>query len=385
MITNTGKAIIGKYLIGEASSYGSYIAVGCGAKPLTNAANIVAISIEDNYKNKKFLEFEMLRVPVISSGVVTSNNVTQVILTAELPTNDRYEITEIGLYPSGSNPIVTDSDSRTIYTFGATENWEYHTNVSSNAITYSPISPFSEGGVIVDGHPEAIRLNATDILFENEDRISSSEKPRFLDSSIVINGAMSSISNVASGEYVATTESSHIHLAGKPLNLDINTSDDELILAFSVMPKDTSMNDPQEVKILVEFAYSESVNVLSDYAKMQIKLTTGELTDNYRYYVRSKKLGELFKTGLFTWSKALVTKIFVDITPGSGSSASDYYLILDAMRFENSSAIDANPLYGMTAYSAIKNEIEAVAGVGVPIVKESNSVNLVEFRFGFEV
>jgi hypothetical protein len=39
----------------------------------------------------------------------------------------------------------------------------------------------------------------------------------------------------------------------------------------------------------------------------------------------------------------------------------------------------------MTAYSAIKNENPDVAGIGVPIVKESNSVNLIEFRFGFEV
>jgi hypothetical protein len=35
MITNTGKTIIAKYLLGQAPAYASYIAIGCGATPLT--------------------------------------------------------------------------------------------------------------------------------------------------------------------------------------------------------------------------------------------------------------------------------------------------------------------------------------------------------------
>lgn len=34
MITNTGKNILAKYLVGQAPAYASYIAIGCGAKPL---------------------------------------------------------------------------------------------------------------------------------------------------------------------------------------------------------------------------------------------------------------------------------------------------------------------------------------------------------------
>ena len=37
MITNTGKSIIGKYLLGQAPAYASYIAIGCGAQPLATA------------------------------------------------------------------------------------------------------------------------------------------------------------------------------------------------------------------------------------------------------------------------------------------------------------------------------------------------------------
>jgi hypothetical protein len=36
MITNTGKNIIAKYLLGQAPAFASYIAVGCGPKPLSD-------------------------------------------------------------------------------------------------------------------------------------------------------------------------------------------------------------------------------------------------------------------------------------------------------------------------------------------------------------
>ena len=34
MITDNGKELISKYLIGQAPAYASHIAIGCGAKPL---------------------------------------------------------------------------------------------------------------------------------------------------------------------------------------------------------------------------------------------------------------------------------------------------------------------------------------------------------------
>jgi len=34
MITEVGKDILGRYLVGTAPAYASYIAVGCGAQPV---------------------------------------------------------------------------------------------------------------------------------------------------------------------------------------------------------------------------------------------------------------------------------------------------------------------------------------------------------------
>ena len=52
MITNTGKNIIGKYLLGQAPAYASYIAIGCGPTPLdTN-------DVPEDASEKKYLDFD---------------------------------------------------------------------------------------------------------------------------------------------------------------------------------------------------------------------------------------------------------------------------------------------------------------------------------------
>ena len=62
MITNKGKDIIAKYLIGQAPAYASHIAIGCGAKPLDTADDFDP----DTYINNTELNFEMFRVPITS-------------------------------------------------------------------------------------------------------------------------------------------------------------------------------------------------------------------------------------------------------------------------------------------------------------------------------
>ena len=44
MITNTGKEIIAKYLIGTAPAFASYLAIGCGAKPRSTVTSISGAS-----------------------------------------------------------------------------------------------------------------------------------------------------------------------------------------------------------------------------------------------------------------------------------------------------------------------------------------------------
>jgi hypothetical protein len=199
MITETGKSIITKYLLGQAPAYASYLALGSGAIPLTtlsfsvnnkalttNVATIttstnhnffvgdyitvsdvdttfdgiylitaktsntisyaktadnvssVAVSpvgtVSHNFTNKESLDFEMFRIPITSRGYVEEDGVSKIVLTGELPTDERYEISEVGIYSAGSNAATSNTNSRTIYAFTTTENWEFHNSVGSSVL-----------------------------------------------------------------------------------------------------------------------------------------------------------------------------------------------------------------------------------------------------------
>ncbi len=55
----------------------------------------------------------------------------------------------------------------------------------------------------------------------------------------------------------------------------------------------------------------------------------------------------------------------------------DFYIGLDAIRFENISTI--NPVYGMTGYTVLKNTNAET------IIKAANTSNYIEFRFALDV
>ncbi len=133
MITNTGKNILAKYLVGQTPSYASHIAVGCGPTPL------VADGELGDYSDKKSLEFEMFRVPIISRGFVDEGGVSKVVLTAELPTQERYEITEVGIFSAASNPAAGAFDSKNIFSFSDSELWKYSSQGTEIPSIYEPL------------------------------------------------------------------------------------------------------------------------------------------------------------------------------------------------------------------------------------------------------
>lgn len=120
MITNIGKNLLAKYLVGQTQSYASHIAVGCGPNPVASDGGNFG-----DYALKKSLDFEMFRVPIISRGFVNEDGIDKVVLTAQLPTEERYEITEVGIFSAASNPVAGSFDSRNIYSFADTDNWLY--------------------------------------------------------------------------------------------------------------------------------------------------------------------------------------------------------------------------------------------------------------------
>ena len=543
MITNTGKDIIAKYLLGQAPAFASHIAIGSGKKPLQSTDSLTPYQAEFAYKDN--LDFEMFRVPIVSRGYVsdtdpvtvtitnasgngilvtyTANNtyapgdivdiyginiagynmsnaiiysssatqftvkssvtgvytsggiavgrISKIVLTAELPTEQRYEITEVGVYSARSNPSATNKDSRMLYTFAETENWEYHGTSSAiglGSTISTPLYAGSSGTGVINpnlGVAPAFRATSDNAVFDSDARLSKYERCRFLNSAIYVPGNMSRLT--LDGSELTYTDTvhptydnkTHIHLAGTTLDLSQNSPDDELRLAFSIIHKDETFDiPPTKAYILVEFTPDESLVVdTENFAKFQVTLTSSTPGfsgfDDSRYHVVSNKLSDLVKGTNFTWGSVKLLKVYASITgtvtvtnkvltsdvatlttekahgfsvgsvvtvagvdsifngtyqitaipdpntaggakqfsyakvetnvtattaTGTAEAPSSNYLVgLDALRLENVSTL--NPLYGLTGYSVIRTDDAR------PIVKDANSSNLVEFRFGLDV
>jgi sRNA-binding regulator protein Hfq len=203
MITNKGKTIIAKYLIGQAPAYASFLAFGCGPKPLAASDSF------DDYSAKKALDFEMFRSPIISRGYVTEDGVSKIVFTAELPTEERYEISEVGVYSAGSNPSANANDSRAVLSFVDTENWEYHDSVEATEIPLFREALEVDGEILVQkiidaesDPPEvedlkAFQALATNPTFSNPLRVEKYERPRFLNNGMFISGDISNLTKFA--------------------------------------------------------------------------------------------------------------------------------------------------------------------------------------------
>ena len=376
MITNTGKNILAKYLIGQAPAYASYIALGCGTKPLNPGTAF------GDYSSKTRLDFEMFRVPIISRGYVNEDGTDKIVLTAELPSEERYEISEVGVFSAGANAAAGAYDSKSIYAFTQDENWEHHTPLVSTSIpiVYEPLDGEDQNNVINQTY-SVFQTNADNRIFTNTERLSRYERCRFFNNIIAMKGNSSSLTVDSNSHLVVESGSEHIHLTGAILDFNKNAPTDEIKLAFTVINKDGEATSvPDGVRVLVEFASSDVHNT-GEWARFEVILSNGIISGQHnfeynRYVVATKQLQELYKSTGFTWSMVDVVKIYACAIENNEPSE-DFYICLDAIRLENNST--SNPLYGMTGYSVIKNTNAET------IVKAANTTNYIEFRFAMDV
>lgn len=381
MITNTGKNILSKYLVGQAPAYASYIAVGCGAKPRSSDHTFTTEELTE-FSAKNNLDFEMFRIPIVSRGFVNENGINKIVLTAELPTEERYEFSEVGIFSAGSNPSAGAYDSKTIYSFSQNENWEYHTSTQaiSIPIIYEPLDGEAKDNVI-NQTDKVFQTNADNRIFTDSTRVERNERCRFLNNIVAISGDTSDIS-VNGQNNLVVNSGDHIHLNG--INLDFNKQSplDELRLAFSVVNKDGDENiKPSQILIMVEFA-SVDQSGAGEHARFEVNISNIDNDPTYdfdtnRYFIIKKQLQELVKSSGFSWGAMSIAKIYVSVLDSLGEPSDKFYVCLDAMRLENIGT--QNPLYGLTGYSVIKNINSQT------IIKAANSTNFIEFRFAVGV
>lgn len=196
MITNNGKEVISKYMLGQAPAYATHISVGCGATPLNQSD-----SEQTDIAIKNRMNFEMTRVPISSRGFIDENGVSKLSLIAQLPTENRYEITEVALWSDANNSLAKGFDSRVIFDFE--EDWQVH-NTSVSSILF--IDNLGSGGDIDDQNQNVFKTNNGNSLLEATERKNRKEGPRFLDTSIFIKG---NSSNILSTDFNITSASSN--------------------------------------------------------------------------------------------------------------------------------------------------------------------------------
>jgi len=380
MITNTGKNILSKFLISQAPAYASYISIGCGPKPLLAGDPEVLFG---DYSDYTELDFEMLRLPIVSKGYIKDDSdIEKIVFTAELPTQERYEITEVGVYSAGSNPSAVGFDSRMLFTFSENEGWEY----GDGALEIPLITDLDQSSDDADSNTinvsnSAFFFTSTNRIFANANRTERYERPRILNGSLAIVGDSSELPQLGiTEEIIPEPGSEYIKLTGTLVNLNKNAPTDLLKVAFSVMNKDgdDSGQIPDEVHLLVKFMSSSNENI---YANMQIGLGNGsgagehDFTEN-RYVVVAKQLQELFYKPGFSWGLVDEVRVYASVVE-SGTPSDNFYVALDGLRLDNTAT--QNPLYGLTGYTVFKTENAET------VIKNQNTKNYIEFRFGIEV
>jgi hypothetical protein len=382
MITTDGKNIVAKYLLNQAPEFASHIAVGVGGQAYsTSSSATFSASVQS-------LGFEVARVPILSKGLLKENDQEKIVFKAELPIEQRYQITELGLYPAATNAVAGNFDSRIISTFSNSEPWAYSNNLddSGNVLYIGPVSldPAGIGNIGID-EPEwddFIFINSNSPIFEYSTRINRGEPPRYLNRSLSVSGSTSVVDTLmpasSASINVSSASSYYIENNSISLNLGKNLPTDQIKLAFSVVSLEREAAAPQNVKIRLEFLNNAGGSTSKAFVNIALQDTDLNLDEReMRYQVVTKALSDFTSTENFSWSLVNAVRIYTSIHNNANVPTGEHFVFYDGLRFENVSSY--NPLYSLVAAEYIKTLDEN------PILKRENSTSYVEYRFGVGV
>jgi hypothetical protein len=389
MITTDGKNIVAKYLLNQAPEFASHIAVGIGGQVLPTSSSVTfSASVQS-------LEFEVARVPILSKGLLKEGDQEKIVFKAELPIEQRYQITELGVYPAASNAVAGNFDSRILSTFSNSEPWAYSNNQDDSG-TVNYIGPLRIDTAVA-GDIETLLgdyilgdfvfINSNSPIFEYSERINRGEPPRYLNKSLLVSGSTSVVTGVsASSSVINTSSSASYYIENNSINLNLgkNLPTDQIKLALSVISTarlGVNSSAPDNVKIRLEFLNNLGASQSRAYVNIALQdvdaLNPNSSLDNSRYQVVTKSLSEFTTDPTFSWSSINGIRIYTCIHDDSNVKTGQHFVIYDGLRFENISSY--NPLYSLVAAERVKTLDEN------PILKRENSTSYVEYRFGVGV
>lgn len=172
-------------------------------------------SVSKNYSTKTALDFEVARFPIITPrGYVIENNISKIVFSGEIPTETRYEVTEIGIFSAESNPSTITNSSRNLYTFESTEDWKYWNGTSDTSAPRPPLT-FDSAGTIVITYDPVFVTNSDNSSFSNYPlRLNRQERPRFGSNTYIACGnsvTLPSVTNIVGSGTAATITTGSVH------------------------------------------------------------------------------------------------------------------------------------------------------------------------------
>jgi hypothetical protein len=260
---------------------------------------------------QQVLDFEMFRVPIASRGYINDDGVNKIILAAELPTEERYEISEVGIFSAGANVDAGSYDSKTITAFADTENWQFVdglTVTNPTLITTSLI----DGSNIITSTSDAIQTNANNAAFLNTARASRYERCRYFNNILMLRGNTSEITS-GGASYSIGNNPKILQLGGQTVDLSRNSTSDLLKVAYTLVSVDgNSSAVPDYARVIVDFANSDGsqyARLIADAENSVIDFSTN------RYCNITKRLDELVyytsnPVNPFSWNNVSIIKVY---------------------------------------------------------------------------
>jgi hypothetical protein len=389
MITNDGKNIIAKYLLNQAPEFASHIAIGVGGNALPTAPTSYSASVSPAFSStSKSLDFEVFRVPILSKGLIkelneeTDEYVEKIVFKAELPTDQRLQITEIGLFPSESNSLAERFGSKNLLSFTNSEPWTYSQLGSGSLVPYVNAALDSFDGEISPGdiqRPEvAMFINSNSSIFDYTDRKNRREEPRYLDKCLMVSGDFSKLDSTFNPLANSASAGYYLEDSSVRFNLGRNLPTDKIKLAMSIVNtiSTDSVAPDGDVRIIIQFINNVTN---SPKAYLNINLPVNYFYDalsgeQFRYKVITKSISDFTIDPSFSWSDINLVRVYASIDVEDPEL---YKIIFDGLRLENISTI--NPLYSLIGAEYIKTDNR------YPVLKEENSTNYIEYRFGLGV
>jgi hypothetical protein len=320
MITNDGKQLIGKFLLGQAPSFSTHIAAGCGPTALLPDQQLSEEEI-NAIKEKKNLDFEVFRVPISAKGFIKEDGVEKIVFKAEMPTEQQYQITEVAFFPAAENSVAGAFDSKALATFVPTESWVAYSNQSASTINFisDSTSLSNNDGDILPGDL-AFFVSSNSEVFNEQDRKERQETPRFYNRALAVSGSAAYIDE----NFEIIGEKISLENSALSFNFSQNLPPDEIKIAFSLLSTEKINNvSPDKVRIIFDFINNiPGLELSSPKARARIELSSEDFeieegesnpASINRYKIITRKLSQFALDDTFSWANINLIRIYASV------------------------------------------------------------------------